>query len=186
MSWTQSWRAVGHLAERPYIKLVEAIDGSGRKAVVRTPKRADSNDFSTRNNDKRGVRSEIAALTLLNAAGVSVPQLHEYQAEGNWPFAVVEFIEGEALAARLLFGVSLKADEANRIAAELRSVVEAAHSLNIYHRDLHPSNVMLRTDGRAVVVDWAMAEIGEEHRDLAASDEESLQKMLARLVSKGS
>lgn len=39
--------------------------------------------------------------------------------------------------------------------------------LAVTHGDYHPYNVLLRTDGSAVVIDWGAASIGDPRRDLA-------------------
>ena len=57
-------------------------------------------------------------------------------------FLVMEYLEGETLAARLGRG-SLPLPEALRIAAEIASALDAAHRQRIIHRDLKPGNVFL-------------------------------------------
>jgi eukaryotic-like serine/threonine-protein kinase len=57
-------------------------------------------------------------------------------------FIVMEYLEGETLAARLERG-PLPLDETLRIASEISSALDRAHSAGIVHRDLKPGNVML-------------------------------------------
>src|SRR5262245_37048234 len=57
-------------------------------------------------------------------------------------FIVMEYLEGETLAARLERG-PLPLDETLRVATEISSALDRAHSAGIVHRDLKPGNVML-------------------------------------------
>jgi len=76
-------------------------------------------------------------------------------------FIVMEYLEGETLAARLERG-PLPLDEALRVASEISSALDRAHSAGIVHRDLKPGNVMLaRTGGgaapQAKLLDFGLA-----------------------------
>src|SRR5437762_1897714 len=64
----------------------------------------------------------------------------------NVDYLVLEYLEGETLAARLARG-PLKPDEALRIATEIADALDAAHRIGIIHRDLKPGNVMLAKGG---------------------------------------
>jgi hypothetical protein len=59
------------------------------------------------------------------------------------PFLVMEHVQGETLAARLLRRKRLSVAEAVRVAHTLAVALEAAHVRHVVHRDLKPSNVML-------------------------------------------
>ena len=61
-------------------------------------------------------------------------------------FLVMEYLEGETLAARLARG-RLAIPEALRIAADIASALDHAHRHGIVHRDLKPGNVMLTKSG---------------------------------------
>src|SRR5262249_43942833 len=63
-------------------------------------------------------------------------------------FIVMEYLEGETLAARLERG-PLAIDETLRIAGEISGALDRAHTAGIVHRDLKPGNVMLARTGGA-------------------------------------
>ena len=59
---------------------------------------------------------------------------------------VMEFIEGDSLALRLLQG-AMPPREAAQIILSLLSALEAFHKLGIVHRDLKPGNILLSAAG---------------------------------------
>jgi serine/threonine-protein kinase len=73
-------------------------------------------------------------------------------------FLVMEYLEGETLAARLARG-RLPLPETLRIASEIASALDHAHRHGIVHRDLKPGNVML-TRGGAKLLDFGLAKSG--------------------------
>ena len=70
-------------------------------------------------------------------------------------FLVMEYLEGETLAARLQRG-ALPADHVLRYGAEVASALAAAHRQGVVHRDLKPGNVMLTRSG-ARLLDFGLA-----------------------------
>ena len=70
-------------------------------------------------------------------------------------FLVMEYLEGETLAARLA-RKALTPDETLRIGIEVVDALDKAHRSGIIHRDLKPANVML-TKGGAKLMDFGLA-----------------------------
>jgi serine/threonine protein kinase len=70
-------------------------------------------------------------------------------------FIVMEYLEGETLAARLR-RETLDAADALEIAIQIASALDAAHRAGIVHRDLKPGNVMLTNTG-AKLLDFGLA-----------------------------
>src|SRR5262249_47927569 len=58
---------------------------------------------------------------------------------------------------RLAQGGPLPLEEARRIFRDVADGLAAAHARGIVHRDVKPANVLLRPDGRPVLVDFGLA-----------------------------
>jgi tetratricopeptide (TPR) repeat protein len=76
--------------------------------------------------------------------------------DGDLRFLTMELVEGQTLRALLGEG-ALQPERALGLFAQLAEGVGAAHAEGIVHRDLKPENVIVRPDGRAVVVDFGLA-----------------------------
>src|SRR5438067_5942246 len=88
---------------------------------------------------ERFMREARAAASLSHP---NVCQLFDIgDAEGT-PFLVMELLDGESLAERLVRG-ALPLAEAIRIALAVLTALDALHSRGFVHRDLKPSNVLL-------------------------------------------
>ena len=83
--------------------------------------------------------------------------LHEMGHQDGVDFLVMEYLEGETLAARLRKG-PMPLTQALRTAVEIAEALAAAHAQGIVHRDLKPSNVML-TAGGAKLLDFGLARL---------------------------
>lgn len=59
------------------------------------------------------------------------------------PFLVMQLLDGETLASRLLREQSIDPYEAVRIARDVARALSAAHGADIIHRDLKPANIFL-------------------------------------------
>src|SRR5215470_432436 len=96
---------------------------------------------------------EAKAISALQHANICV--LHDVGSESGIDFLVMEYLEGETLAARLA-RKPLALDESLRIAIEITGALDAAHRHGVVHRDLKPGNIMLTKSG-AKLMDFGLA-----------------------------
>ena len=81
--------------------------------------------------------------------------LYDVGCQDEIDFLVMEYLEGETLAARLTKG-RLPLEQALTHAFEIASALDHAHSQEVVHRDLKPANVMLTASG-AKLLDFGLA-----------------------------
>ena len=71
-------------------------------------------------------------------------------------YMVMEYVEGLELS-KLVARGPLKVPEAVRVAGEILSAVEFAHSAGIVHCDIKPDNIMITRQGNVKVLDFGIA-----------------------------
>jgi len=81
--------------------------------------------------------------------------LHDVGHEGDTGFLVMEYLEGETLAARLASGPLPPAD-VFRHAVEIADALAATHASGVTHSDLKPTNIMLTSSG-VKLLDFGLA-----------------------------
>jgi serine/threonine protein kinase len=83
--------------------------------------------------------------------------LYDVGREQGTEYLVMELLEGESLADRLLKG-PLPPDLVLRCGIEIADALDKAHRQGIVHRDLKPGNIMLTQSG-AKLLDFALAKV---------------------------
>ena len=91
-------------------------------------------------------RFEREAKTISQLSHPNICALYDVGNQDGVEFLVMELLEGETLAERLVRG-PLPLDQTLRFGAQIASALEAAHRRGIVHRDLKPSNVMVTKSG---------------------------------------
>lgn len=81
----------------------------------------------------------------------------DFGEEQGLPYLVMEFVEGETLAARM--GRPLEVSAALAIAAQIGRALHYAHGEGVVHRDVKPSNVLLRGEDWALLSDFGIAKV---------------------------
>jgi eukaryotic-like serine/threonine-protein kinase len=106
-------------------------------------------------NSEVRARFEREAKTVSSLNHPNICTLFDIGREGDTDFLVMELIEGETLAARLVKG-PLPTAEVLTLGAQIADALSRAHRAGIVHRDLKPGNVMLTKSG-AKLMDFGLA-----------------------------
>jgi len=100
-------------------------------------------------------RFEREAKTISQVSHPHICALYDVGNQDGVEYLVMEYLEGETLAARLLRG-ALPTEQVLRCGIEIADALDKAHRLGIVHRDLKPGNVMLTKSG-VKLVDFGLA-----------------------------
>lgn len=124
----------------------------GRSVAIKVP-------FRNQSCDEKGMRRfrrEARAAAALNHPGIA--QVYEFLEDGGVQYIVMEYVEGRTLAS-IIREAPLKTANAVRIAVQILRALAAAHRLGIIHRDIKSSNIVVRPDGVAKVLDFGLAKV---------------------------
>ncbi len=111
--------------------------------------------------------AQVAAMLKSPHAG-QVLDVGELDAET--PYIVMEYLEGQDLAAVLKARGSLPVEEAISLILQACDAVAEAHSMGIVHRDLKPANLFVALDSTFCpcmkVLDFGVSKLGDAHLGL--------------------
>ena len=132
-------------------------------------------------------RFDREARSISQLAHLHICRLFDVGNEGDVHFLVLEYLDGETLAARLARG-RLTVPDALRIAIEIAAALDHAHRHGIVHRDLKPANIVLaKTTGSstpiAKLLDFGLAK--HAAAVVVADTDTALPTMSAPLTAQG-
>jgi Tol biopolymer transport system component/predicted Ser/Thr protein kinase len=105
-------------------------------------------------------RFEREARTIASLNHPHICTLHDVGHQDGIDYLVMEYVEGETLAARLAKG-PLPLEQVLRYAIEIADALDKAHRKGVTHRDLKPSNIMLTKSGTKLL-DFGLAKLRED------------------------
>src|SRR6266487_489844 len=100
-------------------------------------------------------RFEREAKTISHLSHPHICAVYDVGREGETEYLVMEYLEGETLADRLLKG-PLPLEQTLRFGIQIADALDKAHRQGIVHRDLKPGNVMLTKSG-VKLLDFGLA-----------------------------
>jgi Tol biopolymer transport system component len=131
----------------------------GRDVAIKILKRP----FTT--DPERLVRFEREARALAALNHPNVGAIYGFDEFDGTPVLVLELVEGDTLADRLIpqaeRGVGLPIAEALTIGEQIAEALEAAHAKGIIHRDLKPRNIKITPEGLVKVLDFGLAKLSQ-------------------------
>jgi serine/threonine protein kinase/Tol biopolymer transport system component len=114
-------------------------------------------DFSGDTARKQRFEREARTISSLNHPHICA--LYDIGNQNGTDYMVMEYLEGETLAARLKKG-AIAPDIVLRIGIQIAEALDRAHRQGIVHRDLKPGNIMLTKIG-AKLLDFGLAKYQE-------------------------
>src|SRR6266404_1769511 len=105
-------------------------------------------------------RFEREARTIASLNHPHICTLFDIGRQDGIDYLVMEYLEGETLAQRLVKG-SLPLEQVLQYAVEISDALDKAHRKGVTHRDLKPGNIMLTKTGTKLL-DFGLAKLKQE------------------------
>ena len=110
--------------------------------------------IAVKDDGREALLHEARAVAALSHPGIA--SIFDIIEDGDRAYIVMEYVEGDTLAARLRDG-PLRANEATDIGVQICDALSAAHARHIIHRDLKPGNIMIGPGNRPKILDFGLA-----------------------------
>jgi len=85
----------------------------------------------------------------------NIVRIYDQGFSGDHPYIAMEFLPGGTLASRNREGITSR--DALRIMSQIARALDPIHARGIIHRDLKPTNILFRSNGQPVIVDFGLA-----------------------------
>ena len=107
-------------------------------------------------------RFKREAISAAKCIHPNIVTILEYGQHDDNPFIAMEFVDGVSVQKLIKYGRDVSLKRTFSIISQLLRALNAAHRLNVVHRDVKASNVLiLRDNGRIKLADFGMARITE-------------------------
>jgi serine/threonine-protein kinase len=92
----------------------------------------------------------------------NIVTVHAVEHHAQLHFFVLDFVEGGSLERVLGSYGPLPIPATMAWLAQMAAALDYAHRRNVIHRDIKPGNILLDTDGNAIVTDFGIAKVAEK------------------------
>jgi serine/threonine protein kinase len=105
-------------------------------------------------------RFRIEARAIASLDHPNILQIYDFGVAKGAPYLVMPYISGSTLAARMKQG-PFTLDEIGVYLDQIGSALDYAHQHGIVHRDVKPTNLLMRPNGQLVLMDFGLAKLLE-------------------------
>lgn len=127
----------------------------GRRAAVKILKTGFDTDPTARERFRRETRASA------QVRHDHIVEIYEAGEVDGRPFYAMELVEGKPLSALVRDAPFPDREALCRGLAAVADALDALHRAGIVHRDVKPSNIMLRADGRMILADFGHARVAD-------------------------
>jgi len=85
--------------------------------------------------------------------------VHDLEHDNEFFYLIMEYIDGVTLSQILAAKAPLTIEESLDVAIQIADALEAAHAMDIVHRDIKPDNIMITRNGDVKVTDFGIAKL---------------------------
>ena len=134
-----------------YSRVYRAVDPQGRAIAIKVATTQTEPEHLSEFQ-----RDLVAAASVLHPDLVAV---HDLGFEDDFPYIVMELVEGRDLDRILKSGGKLSLAERIRVMQQVGSALKSAHERGVFHLDVRPSKIMLSDDGQAKLLDLGLGRL---------------------------
>jgi serine/threonine protein kinase len=142
------------LGEGGMAEVYKAVDLNLDREVAIKFLRTDPKNF-----EKSRKRFEVEAKALAKLDHPNIVRVLDYGDYEGRPYLVMEYIPGGNLKQRL--GKPMPWKQASALLIPIAEALQYAHERKIIHRDVKPSNILLKADGTPMLSDFGVAKMLE-------------------------
>jgi serine/threonine protein kinase len=114
-------------------------------------------------------RFEREALAVGTLSHDHILPLYDFGEQRPWYYLVMPYVEGGTLRDYLVKRERLTLEEAGSFLEQIAVALQHAHDHGVVHRDVKPSNILLRPDGYAYLGDFGLAKAKMESETITHS-----------------
>ncbi|MGD9782352.1 MAG: serine/threonine protein kinase [Kiritimatiellia bacterium] len=138
-------------------KLYVAIDSQQTRFVIRVLDAVMAKDRRAKKRFFHG-GEVIARLNAPKPHPNIVPFVKQgYEGKGKTPYMVLEYVESRTLRDLILYREPLLTENVMIFIRQLANVIQYVHARGFLHLDVKPENILIRPDGRLVLIDFDLA-----------------------------
>jgi serine/threonine protein kinase len=114
-------------------------------------------------------RFEREALAVGALSHNHILPLYDFGEQSPWYYLVMPYVDGCTLRDYLFRHKRLTLEETASFLSQIASALQYAHDHGVVHRDVKPSNILLRPDGYAYLVDFGLAKAMQDAEVLTSA-----------------
>lgn len=132
-------------------RVLKGVDPQGRAVAIKEILPEFASDFEIRTRTER----EVELLQQLN--NDSIVKVYDQFPMGDNFYIVMELVDGLNVEQYVHKYGAIPHERATRFMVKILEAMQAVHEKNFVHRDMKPSNIMIRSDERICLLDFGIA-----------------------------
>ncbi len=148
---------IRHIASGGFSAVYLVSDAEGNKFVVKESVVPEHLDANHRNKVKEHFQREASILVKLSHPNVA--RVYDHFVENGRDYLLIEYIEGSDAREVVRKTGSVDVEKVIDWAADIADVLEYLHNQSppVLHRDVSPDNLVLKSDGTMILIDFGAA-----------------------------